>query len=112
MLRTQASLEAEINSVKHAKDMRRELEKQVSGLKEEIDQLRQKSKHDSIQTQKLQDDLIGLEKVCCFCSFIRIFIILSALYIHKYKYGEENQKHNCYLRFSSNTHQDSSSKRE
>eukprot|EP00794_Sanderia_malayensis_P004823 gene4823-5455_t len=63
LVRTQASLEAEINSVKHAKDMRRELERQVSGLKEEIDQLRSKGKHDAIQTQKLQDDLIGLEKV-------------------------------------------------
>ena len=49
--------------MKHAKDMRRELEKQITGLKEEVDQLRNKSKQDAIQMQSLQDDLIGLEKV-------------------------------------------------
>ena len=49
--------------MKHAKDMRRELEKQVTGLKEEVDQLRNKSKQDAVQMQSLQDDLIGLEKV-------------------------------------------------
>ena len=63
LLRTQASLEAEINSVKHAKDMRRELEKQVAGLKEEVEQAKLKSKQDAAQLQSLQDDLIGLEKV-------------------------------------------------
>ena len=43
--------------------MRRELEKQITGLKEEVDQLRNKSKQDAVQMQSLQDDLIGLEKV-------------------------------------------------
>ncbi|XP_065062554.1 rho-associated protein kinase 1-like [Rhopilema esculentum] len=62
LLRTQASLEAEINSVKHAKDMRRELEKQVAGLKEEVEQAKNKSKQDAVQLQGLQDDLISLEK--------------------------------------------------
>jgi len=63
LLRTQASLEAEINSVKHAKDMRRELEKQVAGLKEEVEQGKLKSKQDAAKLQSLQDDLIELEKI-------------------------------------------------
>ena len=49
--------------MKHAKDMRRELEKQVSGLKEEIEQAKMKSRQDATQLQSLQDDLIELEKV-------------------------------------------------
>ena len=49
--------------MKHAKDMRRELEKQVAGLKEEVEQAKLKSKQDAAQLQSLQDDLIGLEKV-------------------------------------------------
>ena len=63
LLRTQASLEAEINSVKHAKDMRRELEKQVAGLKEEVEQGKLKSRQDAAKLQSLQDDLIELEKI-------------------------------------------------
>ena len=56
------ALEAEINSVKHAKDIRREFEKQNQTLKDENDQLRAKYKIDSNAVQKLQDELINLEK--------------------------------------------------
>ena len=61
-MRAQVSLEAEINSVKHAKDIRREYEKQNASLKDEVDQLRSKYKSDATAMQKLQDELITLEK--------------------------------------------------
>ena len=61
-MRAQVSLEAEINSVKHAKDIRREYEKQNQSLKDEVDQLRSKYKSDTTAMQKLQDELIALEK--------------------------------------------------
>lgn len=62
LMRAQVSLEAEINSVKHAKDIRREYEKQNQSLKDEVDQLRSKYKSDTTAMQKLQDELITLEK--------------------------------------------------
>lgn len=62
MLRAQVALEAEINSVKHAKDIRREFEKQNQTLKDENEQLRSKYKTDSAAVQKLQDEVINLEK--------------------------------------------------
>ena len=61
-MRAQVSLEAEINSVKHAKDIRREYEKQNQSLKDEVDQLRSKYKSDATAMQKLQDELTTLEK--------------------------------------------------
>ena len=61
-MRTQVALEAEINSVKHAKDIRREYEKQNAALKDEVDQLRSKYKIDATAMQKLQDELTTLEK--------------------------------------------------
>ena len=61
-MKAQVSLEAEIHSVKHAKDIRREYEKQNQGLKDEVDQLRNKYKSDANAMQKLQDELFALEK--------------------------------------------------
>lgn len=61
-MRTQVALEAEINSVKHAKDIRREYEKQNAALKDEVDQLWSKYKVDATAMQKLQDELTTLEK--------------------------------------------------
>jgi len=62
LMRAQVSLEAEINSVRHAKDIRREYEKQNAALKNEVDQLRSKYKVDATAMQKLQDELTTLEK--------------------------------------------------
>ena len=56
------ALESEINAVKHAKDTRREFEKQNQILKDENEQLRAKYKVDSTAVQRLQDELINLEK--------------------------------------------------
>lgn len=61
-MKAQVSLEAEIHSVKHAKDIRRDFEKQNQALKDEVDQLRSKYKTDATAMQKLQDELFGLEK--------------------------------------------------
>lgn len=61
-MKAQVSLEAEMHSVKHAKDIRREYEKQNQGLKDEVDQLRRKYNSDATAMQKLQDELIALEK--------------------------------------------------
>jgi len=61
-MKAQVSLEAEIHSVKHAKDIRREYEKQNQALKDEVDQLRSKYKSDATAMQKLQDELFALEK--------------------------------------------------
>ena len=58
----QVALEAEINFVKHAKDIRREYEKQNASLKDEVDQLRSKYEIDATAMQKLQDELTTLEK--------------------------------------------------
>ena len=61
-MRFQVALEAEINSVKHAKNIRREYEKINAALKDEVDQLWSKYKVDATAMQKLQDELTTLEK--------------------------------------------------
>lgn len=61
-MKAQVALEAEIHSVKHAKDIRRDFEKQNQSLKLEVDQLRIKYKTDATAMQKLQDELFALEK--------------------------------------------------
>ena len=55
LMRVQVALEAEINFVKHAKDIRREYEKQNASLKDEVDQLRSKYEIDATAMQNLQD---------------------------------------------------------
>lgn len=62
LMRTQMALETEINAVKHAKDARREFEKQNQALRDENEQLRAKYKLDSNAVQRLQDELIALGK--------------------------------------------------
>lgn len=62
LMRSQVALEAEINSVKHAKNIRREYEKINAALKDEVDQLWSKYKIDATAIQKLQDEVATLEK--------------------------------------------------